>query len=140
MGKLLEDIISTADSYASKFSEVSNFDYSIHSLKAVDEHLEEMRRYELSEEGIDNISSLVGCYVFETARKNYGGEYRWAEEEQQPVLIAGLPDFSVSLRVWEKIRGRLINGADDNIPFYIEGYKEHIEKGKSKKGYNVRII
>ena len=31
-------------------------------------------------------------------------------------------------------------GVEDNILFYIEGVKEHIEKGKSQKGYQVMIV
>ena len=56
------------------------------------------------------------------------------------LLIAGLPDFFVSIRAWEKVKGRVMNGKEDNIPFYIAGYKEHIERGKNKKGYSVTIV
>ena len=83
---------------------------------------------------------MVGSYVFETARKNYGGEYFWIQEEKQPVLIAGFPDFTVSMKAWEKVRRRLINGQEDCISFYINGFKEHIEKGKTQKGYSAVIV
>jgi len=49
-----------------------------------------------------------------------------------------LPDFQVSIRAWEKVRGRLTNGKEDNIPFYVAGYKEHIEQGK--KGDFIMIV
>ena len=61
-------------------------------------------------------------------------------------MIGGLPDFYVSVCAWEKVRGRIVNGPEDSIPFYIQGYKEHMEigrsKGKSDKGftYSVSII
>lgn len=29
---------------------------------------------------------------------------------------------------------------EDNIPFYIKGFKEHIEKGELQKGYQVIIV
>ena len=137
MNQLMEDIVHTAKSFTENFNDDSVypfiqkgvFDYSIESLAVVDQLLEEFRKYELDEDALYNISSMVGCYIFETARKNYGGEYLWIAKEQQPVLIAGLPDFQVSIRAWEKVRGRLKNGGEDNIPFYIAGYKEHIEHG-----------
>lgn len=44
-------------------------------------------------------------------------------------------DFSVSIKAWEKVGGRLENGVEDNIPFYIKGLQEHIEKGKFTCGY-----
>ena len=49
-----------------------------------------------------------GCYVLETARRNYGGEYYWLSNEQQPILVAGEPDFSVSIKAWEKIKGYMV--------------------------------
>ena len=67
-------------------------------------------------------------------------EYRWDEKKQQPFLIAELPDFFVSIWVWEKVKGRVLHGKGDNISFYIAGYKEHIECGKHKKGYRVTIV
>lgn len=146
MNKLMEDIVHTADSFTKNFGEnpifpfinKGSFDYSIESLTVVDRLLEELSDYEPDEDAIYNTASMVGCYVFETARKNYGGEYFWIQEEQQPVLVAGLPDFQVSIRAWEKVKGRLINGKEDSIPFYIAGYKEHIEQGK--RGDSIMIV
>ena len=146
MDKLMEDIICTADSFTKNFGEdpifpfikKGSFDYSVESLKVVDQLLEELSSYEPDEDGICNLASMVGCYIFETARKNYGGEYYWIEKEQQPVLIAGLPDLQISIRAWEKVKGRLINGKEDDIPFYIAGYKEHVEHGK--KGDFIMIV
>ena len=31
------------------------------------------------------------------------------------------------------------NGSEDDIQFYIDGYRIHIEKGKNIKGYNAYI-
>ncbi len=146
MGKLMDDILHTAGSFTVNFSDKGTFDYSIESLGKVDDLLEEFRGFDWDEDHLYNLVTMVGCYVFETARRNYGGEYRWAEKQQQPVLIAGLPDFYVSICVWEKVRGRIVNGPEDSISFYIQGYKEHIEagrsKGKSDRGftYSVSIV
>lgn len=140
MDQLMKDIISTADAFASHFSDKGTFDYSIESLKAIDDLLEELSDYEWDEDKLYNLSTMVGCYIFETTRRNYGGEYRWSQKEQQPLLIAGMPDFFVSIQAWEKVKGRVMNGKEDNIPFYIAGYKEHIEHGKNKKGYHVTIV
>ena len=140
MGTLMEDIVSTAETFANDFSDRGSFDYSIESLELVDDFLDDMSDYEWDEDKLYNLVSTVGCYVFETARRNYGGEYRWAEKEQQPLLIAGMPDFFVAIRAWEKVKGRVIKGKEDNIPFYVAGYKEHIERGKTTKGYTVTIV
>lgn len=146
MNELTKDIIHTADNFVKNFTdnpicpsiEPHPFDYSIKSLGTVDKLLGEISDYALDEEALDNTASMVGCYIFETARRNYGGEYLWIKKEQQPVLIGGLPDFQVSIRAWEKVRGRLLNGKEDNIPFYVAGYKEHIDQ--AKKGDFIMIM
>ena len=146
MNELTKDIIHTADNFVKNFTdnpicpsiEPHPFDYSIKSLETVDKLLEEISDYALDEEALDNTASMVGCYIFETARRNYGGEYLWIKKEQQPVLIGGLPNFQVSIRAWEKVRGRLLNGKEDNIPFYVAGYKEHIDQ--AKKGDFIMIV
>ena len=122
MNELTKDIIHTADNFVKNFTdnpicpsiEPHPFDYSIKSLETVDKLLEEISDYALDEEALDNTASMVGCYIFETARRNYGGEYLWIKKEQQPVLIGGLPDFQVSIRAWEKVRGRLLNGKEES--------------------------
>jgi len=140
MGQLFDDVVGTANSFTKNFSDKGKFDYSINSLAEVDDLLDEMSDYALDEDTIYNIFTMIGSYVFETARRNYGGKYYWIQEEEQPILVVGEPDFSVSIKAWEKVRGRLENGEEDNIPFYIKGLKEHIEKGEGQQGYQVLIV
>ncbi|MEY8402474.1 hypothetical protein AALA54_03895 [Oscillospiraceae bacterium 44-34] len=142
MANLMDDIIETAEKFIADIQEhfESPLDYSVESLEEVDKMLGAFGRTELSEDELYNTSAAVGCYIFEVARRNYGGRYFWIEKEQQPVLAAGRPEFSVEIKVWEKVRGRLVKGEEDNIPFYIAGYKEHIEIGKTKPGYFVTIV
>ena len=101
MGQLFDDIVGTANSFTKNFSDKGNFDYSIASLAEVDDLLDEMSNYELDEDTICCIYTMVGSYVFETARRNHGGKYYWMQEEEQPILVVGEPDFSVSIKAWE---------------------------------------
>ena len=140
MGQLIDDIVETANSFADNFRDKGNFDYSINSLVEVDDLLDEISDYVMDEDAIYNIYTMIGSYVFETARRNYGGKYYWMQDEQQPILVIGEPDFSVSIRAWEKVKSRVEKGVEDNIPFYIKGLNEHIEKGKLQKGYRVMIV
>ena len=141
MGRLHDDIVATAIAFTENFSDKGNFDYSFESLEAVDELLEEMSDFVTDDEDtMYNVCTMVGSYVFEVARRNCGGEYFWISDEEQPILEAGQPDYAVSIKAWEKVRGRLENGEEDNIPFYIAGFKEHVEKGKAQKGYTALIV
>ena len=142
MADLMEDIVTTAQNFVQNMQQYyeTPLDYSFESLAEVDEMLGGLgkRREEFREEGFFDLYSMTGCYVFEVARRNFGGEYFWIEEEQQPILVAGLPEFSVGMKAWEKVQGRLANGKEDNIPFYVAGYSEHIEK--AQKGTRVTIV
>lgn len=140
MSRLQEDIISTAENFTINFADKGNFDYSIESLAKVDELLDELSDFLMDEDAMYNVSTMVGAYIFETARRNYGGEYFWIEDEEQPILMAGGDKFEVSIKAWEKVQARLENGEEDNIPFYIAGYKEHITIGMEKEGYRALIV
>jgi len=137
--RLEQDIISTAESFKNNFSDKGNFDFSVLSLHEVDVILDELCEYELDHDTLDSVSSMVGSYVFEVARRNYGGKYYWVQEKEQPVLVTGEPEFSISIFAFDKVRGRIQNGKEDDIPYYFDGYIKAVEKGK-QTGYCATII
>lgn len=136
---LEQDIILTAENFTKNFSDKGNFNFSVDSLRNVDDILEELRDFELDDDILDSVSSMAGCYIFEVARRNYGGKYYWVQERDQPVLVTGEPEFSISIFAFEKVRSRLQNGKEDEIPYYFDGYIQAIEKGK-ETGYCATIV
>jgi len=136
---LKEDVISTAESFAANFADRGNFDFSVESLRLLDDLLDEVSDFVTDDDHLDSVCSMAGCYIFEVARRNYGGEYYWHEEQEQPVLITGEPAFSVSIFAFDKVRGRIVNGSEDDIPFYFDGYVKAVEEGK-KTGYCATIV
>ncbi|MGG3279361.1 hypothetical protein [Paenibacillus solani] len=137
--ELEQDIISTAESFQNNFSDRGNLDFSIESLQVVEDILDELCDYELEEDHVNSVSSMVGCYIMEIARRQHGGKYYWSEERNQPVFVTGEPDFSISILAFDKVRGRILNGAEDHIPFYFEGYMQAVIKGK-ENGYCATIV
>lgn len=137
--RLEQDIISTAESFTNHFSDKGNFDFSVQSLRRVDDILEELCEYEIDNDSLDSVSSMVGSYIFEVARRNYGGKYYWIQDREQPVLVTGEPEFSISILAFDKVRGRIQNGKEDDIPYYFEGYINAVEKGK-ETGYRATIV
>ena len=138
--KLDNNIKHTAESFSENFSDRFNFDFSCESLLSVNELIEEVMDYDVDEDTQYNIMTMAGSYVFEVAKRNFGGKYYWLQSEQQPILIAGEPDFTVSIKAWDKVKKYMENGSEDDLKYYIEGYKEYIEKGKKNKGYSAHII
>lgn len=107
-------------------------DYSVSSLELLDQGLDEASDFfeDMPEGQQEGLVQAAGAYVFEVARRNYGGKYFWYDKRNQPILVTGMPEFEISLLAMDKVRGRLVNGMEDNIPFFFEGYKERVEKAQ----------
>jgi hypothetical protein len=135
--QMIDDSYKCIDSFKERFN---GLDFSINSLNIVDDILEEVSDYkdEMSEGQLDSIVHTIGSYVFEVARRNFGGKYFWYEHLKQPILVTGQPNFEISLLVIEKVKGRIQNGSEDNIPFFFQGYVERIKN--AKRGDQAMIV
>lgn len=128
------DMVKSSKSFVERYSDRYNgLDFSIDSLKIVDELLEDASEFyeEMSEDQRQNLIQNAGSYIFEVARKNFGGRYFWYERLKQPVFVSGQPEYEVSILAFSKVKGRLEKGKEDNIPFYFQGYTERIKNKQS---------
>jgi len=128
------DMIKSADFFVnSKSDRFKGLDFSVDSLVIVDNVLDEAADFynDMSEEQRQNLVSTVGSYIFEVARRNFGGKYYWYDHLNQPIFVTGQPDFETSILAFDKVKGRLENGAEDNIPFYFAGYVEGVKNKES---------
>lgn len=129
--KIQQEFISRATSNAERIVRAFNskydgaFDYSIRSLNVLDSLIEDF-------------CAQAGSYVLEVARRSYGGIYFWEGNLQQPMLKTELPNFEVSILTFEKVKNRIINGDEDNIPYFFKGYSERIHK--TEKGDSVTFV
>lgn len=110
----------------------NKFDFSENSLQLIDAILEDVGEFkeDMEEEQIQWVVEKIGAYIFEVARKNYGGNYFWYNERKQPIFVSGLPEFEISLLSFDKVKGRIDNGYEDNIPYFFQGYSDRVKKGK----------
>lgn len=128
-----QQMIDTSSQCVNRFQDrFPGLNFSVESLKAVDNILEEVIEFkeEMNEGQINNVIQTVGAYIFEVARKNFGGRYFWYDHLNQPILVTGQPNFEISLLAFEKVKGRIQNGKEDNIPFFFQGYVERVTKAK----------
>ncbi|WP_313374430.1 hypothetical protein [Chishuiella sp.] len=116
------------------------FDYSVKSLESIDELLENLADFaeQMDEEMKSDLIAQAGSYIFEVARRNYGGKYFWYDKLNQPILVTGIPHFQISLVAFEKVKMRIENGQEDNIPFFFKGYEERVKQ--AKPGDNAMIV
>ena len=118
----------------------NNLDFTVESLKITEDILHEVNDFiDEFQDGQKNwIISKAGSYIFEVARINFGGSYYWHEEMSQPILVTGQPDFEISILAFEKVKQRIENGKESNIPFYFQGYMERVLA--ARKGDKEMII
>lgn len=144
--KIQQEFISKATASAEKIVRAFNtkydgaFDYSIRSLNVLDSLIEDFSDFaDLSdEEIIEDFCAQAGSYILEVARRTYGGVYFWEDNLKQPMLKTGLPEFEISILTFEKVKNRIVNGYEDNIPYFFKGYSECIRK--AEKGNIVTFV
>lgn len=105
----------------------SKLDYSEDSLHLVDRVLEDFHQKQAPLP--DDLHFLASAYVFETARREFGGRYLRGDQDNPFVLVIGEPNFQVGVMVMGKIGGRAVNGPEDSIPFFYAGIAPLIERG-----------
>lgn len=134
MDQFTKDMAAGAEAFVANTKDRADkvLDFSVDSLTTIDDMLDEASDFypEMPDTQRNNIIQSFGAYIFEVARRNYGGKYFWYEQGNQPIFVTGMPDFEISLIVFNKVKGRLENGKEDNIPFFFAGYAERVENAK----------
>jgi hypothetical protein len=133
VNEFTQQMIDASTKFTARFEgRFNGLNLSISSLKVVDNILEEVSEFkdEMNDGQINTVIQTGGAYVFEVARKNFGGKYFWYDHLNQPILVTGQPNFEISLLAFEKVKGRIQNGKEDNIPFFFQGYVERVTHAK----------
>ena len=132
MNNVLEEVLASADRAVASLQARAGgrLDWSVASIEAVDEMLEEASAYvgELDEDVVTGLVQQVGCYVLEVARRAYGGTYYWHPEGEQPVLVVGEPEAHVAIMTWSKVVGRLTGDVGDDIVYFFNGFAQKAER------------
>ena len=126
MNAIQDQVTATADHAVTALQARAGgrLDFSVASLKAVDEMLVEVSTFvaELDEDVVADLVQQLGCYVLEVGRRAYGGQYFWHEEGEQPILVVGEPEAHVALMTWSKVTGRITGDEADDIVFFFDGF------------------
>lgn len=128
------DMQANAEMLVKQFVNIVNLDFSVESLEPLDLIIEENTSvYKNSDKETKRKMIIkIGAYVFEVARRNFGGVYYWYERLDQPILVTGQPEFEMSLLAYEKVKNRFENGYEDNIPFFFSGYVQGVRNKMSQ--------
>lgn len=123
---------SQANDFVNAFSgpgapiDASALDYSEQSLSLVDQVLQDF--YSQQAELPEDLHFLASAYIFECARKQFGGRYLRGDDANPFVLVIGEPACEIGFCVMEKVRKRATNGPEDSIPFFYQGIEGLLAK------------
>ncbi len=134
MSELANEVAATAQD-AVDLSEALSFgvlDYTEQSLAILELMAEEVSDYfeEMTPEQQQVASQQFGCYILEVARRQFGGEYAWFDQRDQPVLVVGQPAFRLGMITWDKALGRLSGDTADNFGFFYSGFAERVRNAE----------
>ncbi|MFM9925369.1 hypothetical protein VLK31_20430 [Variovorax sp. H27-G14] len=104
-------------------------DYSEASLALVDHVLDDFFKQQAPLP--DDLHFLASAYVFEVARREFGGRYLRGDEDNPFVLVIGQGDAQVGVCAMAKVRGRAVNGPEDSLPFFYAGIAPVVARGVS---------
>ncbi|CAL2102199.1 conserved protein of unknown function [Tenacibaculum sp. 190130A14a] len=137
--EIQDDFISyitvNANHLVNNFNQALNnsLDYSVESLLVLDDeilnHLHNNQQV-MNEQELTNIIHRIGCYIFEVARRNFGGKYDWHWSLNQPALITGYPSFEITILTFTKVKHRIIYGSKESIPSFFNIYMKKVKTAK----------
>lgn len=106
--------------------DASQLDYSRDSIALVDKVLQDF--YVQQAPLPEDLHFLASAYVFECARRQYGGRYLRSEAPNSFVLVLGEPDCRIGFCAMGKVASRAANGPDDNQLFFYDGIAQALER------------
>ena len=121
MASQAQDFVNAFSGHGSPI-DASQLDYSRDSVALVDQVLQDF--YAQQAPLPKDLHFLASAYVFECARRQYGGRYLRGEEPNPFVLVIGEPDFQIGFCAMGKVTGRAVNGPEDNLLFFYDGIAE----------------
>lgn len=134
-------IQSFASSFIKHYSFKGNFDYSFQSLNQLDQILKSMPPYAKFNPAFrQNTKILFGCYILETARRSYGGRYKWWEIKELPILLSGEPQNAIGIAPFDKVLERMVSDRSESIPEYFQKYISMMEKARTESGLSCIIL
>ena len=103
-------------------------DFTAASMQGVEEVLDSAHKGRVNEQTQMEMINLLGSYVLHTAKLLHGGVFQMYQERPQPLLVTGLPNYSVAMLAMDKVAGRIKGDEGDNIPFFYDGFVRALER------------
>jgi len=127
--EFIQRVNGAAEAFLAAVSATPVLDYSIESVTALDAVLEDAHQGRLALTPMQTVGAAA--YLYEVARRHYGGLYEVCDDEDPVVLVTGEPDFEVCLCAISKVERRVRNGAADTLPEFFQHYVRAVAARRS---------
>jgi len=118
--EFIERVNGAAQAFLAAVPDTSSFDYSVASVTALDGVLEQAHQGALALTPIQSVGAAA--YLYEVARRHYGGLYEVCDDDDPVVLVTGEPDFDVCLCAISKVERRIRGGTAESLPEFFQHY------------------
>lgn len=105
--------------------ETGQLDYSLSSIHALDSALEAAHLGNLPLTPMQTVGAAA--YLYEVARREYGGQYEVCDDEDPVVLVTGGSAAEICLGAIAKVERRIRYGSDEAMPAFFERFIRAVE-------------
>src|SRR5690606_31971927 len=109
--------------------DTSSFDYAVASVTALDGVLEQAHQGALALTPMQTVGAAA--YLYEVARRHYGGLYEVCDDDDPVVLVTGEPEFEVCLCAMAKVERCVRNGPAERLPEFFQHYVRAVTDRRS---------
>lgn len=118
--EFVERVHTAAEEFLTAVSDQSALDYSLQSLGALDSVLDDAHQGRITLTPMQTVGAAA--YLYEVARRHYGGLYEVCDDEDPVVLVTGEPEFDVCLCAIAKVERRIRGGEAEALPAFFQRY------------------
>lgn len=127
--EFVERVQSAAESFRAALPHRHGLDYSLDSVALLDAALDQAHAGNLALDAMQRVGAAA--YLYEVARRHFGGLYEVCDDDDPVVLVTGEPAFAVCLCAINKVERRLRHGSAEALPEFFERYVHAVRARKS---------
>lgn len=127
---LVARVTNVAQDFVQAAGLAAELDYSLSSIQALDDALEAAYLGTLPLTSAQTVGAAA--YLYEVARRAYGGLYEVCDDEDPVVLVCGAPAAEVCFGAIAKVERRIRYGATESIAPYFGRFVAALGAGQAR--------
>jgi len=127
--EFIERVHAAAEDFLTAVPDRDALDYALDSVVALEAVLDEAYQGRLTLSPMQIVGAAA--YLYEVARRHYGGLYEVCDDDDPVVLVTGEPEFEVCLCAISKVERRLREGEVEALTTFFQRYVSAVNARES---------